>query len=213
VTVYESNLRLDDTLSIFSYHDARLPFHPKSLPIGEYSIVMHVVSYNLVYVVSLQLLPHFFSLSTIKNADVIAVVKEGSVVESGTHNELLSLRGAYFDLVEAQKSHHSDDDSEESLVDVRRESTIDPSVLYNQTYFPSDETLDPDVISFRNVHFRYPARQHVEVFQGLTFSVRKGETLALVGPSGSGNRYIAHQNDRICSSQLVDLFVAVLVSF
>ena len=41
-------------------------------------------------------------LSTVKNADVIAVIENGSVVESGTHNELIALKGSYFSLVNAQ---------------------------------------------------------------------------------------------------------------
>ena len=42
-------------------------------------------------------------LSTIRNSDVIAVVNKGVVVEEGTHNELLELRGVYNDLVRAQE--------------------------------------------------------------------------------------------------------------
>jgi len=43
-------------------------------------------------------------LSTIRNADAIAVVQAGKVVEQGTHDELLGIgrRGVYFGLVEAQ---------------------------------------------------------------------------------------------------------------
>ncbi|XP_076808163.1 ATP-dependent translocase ABCB1-like [Clavelina lepadiformis] len=41
-------------------------------------------------------------LSTVKNADVIAVIENGNVVESGTHNELIALKGSYFSLVNAQ---------------------------------------------------------------------------------------------------------------
>ncbi|XP_069068459.1 ATP-dependent translocase ABCB1-like [Pleurodeles waltl] len=44
-------------------------------------------------------------LSTIKNADVIAVIHHGSVVEQGTHSELLAKQGLYYDLVNAQVSH------------------------------------------------------------------------------------------------------------
>lgn len=41
-------------------------------------------------------------LSMIKNANVIFVFGEGSIVEVGTHAELLGLRGAYFAMCEAQ---------------------------------------------------------------------------------------------------------------
>ncbi|CAE6441720.1 unnamed protein product [Rhizoctonia solani] len=41
-------------------------------------------------------------LSTIQNADVIHVVEEGRIVESGSHAELLALNGRYVDLVRSQ---------------------------------------------------------------------------------------------------------------
>jgi len=41
-------------------------------------------------------------LSTIQNADVIYVLDQGRIVESGTHDELLDLRGKYFELVNLQ---------------------------------------------------------------------------------------------------------------
>ena len=43
-------------------------------------------------------------LSTIQQADVIAGVYDGRVVEIGTHKELLEKKGLYYELVEAQVS-------------------------------------------------------------------------------------------------------------
>ena len=40
-------------------------------------------------------------LSTIRNADKIAVVSEGRIVEQGSHDELLALQGMYTSLVMA----------------------------------------------------------------------------------------------------------------
>jgi ATP-binding cassette subfamily B protein len=41
-------------------------------------------------------------LSTVQNADNIVVLEKGSVVEQGSHQELVSLHGAYFNLVKNQ---------------------------------------------------------------------------------------------------------------
>jgi len=41
-------------------------------------------------------------LSTIRDADVILVMNEGSIIEQGTHVELLARRGFYYDLYNSQ---------------------------------------------------------------------------------------------------------------
>ncbi|KAG2465266.1 MDR1 protein, partial [Polypterus senegalus] len=44
-------------------------------------------------------------LSTIQNADIIAVISNGEVVEQGTHSELIAKGGAYYALANAQSGH------------------------------------------------------------------------------------------------------------
>ena len=41
-------------------------------------------------------------LSTIRNADIILVVQDGRIVESGSHSELMQQRGYYYRLVSQQ---------------------------------------------------------------------------------------------------------------
>ena len=44
-------------------------------------------------------------LSTIKNADLILVLKDGNVIETGKHQELLDQNGFYADLYNSQFEH------------------------------------------------------------------------------------------------------------
>ena len=41
-------------------------------------------------------------LSTIQNADVILVMRDGHIIEQGNHEELLSKKGFYADLYNSQ---------------------------------------------------------------------------------------------------------------
>ena len=44
-------------------------------------------------------------LSTVRNADCIIVMRDGRVVERGTHEELLAAGGFYRDLYQSQFAH------------------------------------------------------------------------------------------------------------
>jgi ATP-binding cassette subfamily B multidrug efflux pump len=50
-------------------------------------------------------------LSTIRDADVILVMEHGSIVEQGSHAELLERRGAYFELYNSQFAAPVDEDA------------------------------------------------------------------------------------------------------
>ncbi|KAF2095310.1 ATP-binding cassette transporter ABC4 [Rhizodiscina lignyota] len=87
-------------------------------------------------------------LSTIKHADNIVVMSQGRIVEQGKHDELLEKRGAYYNLVEAQKiiaaaaaqqEEHSDDIS---IVDDEKK---DPQVLSKEKSYDTEKfESDPD---------------------------------------------------------------------
>jgi len=47
-------------------------------------------------------------------------------------------------------------------------------------------------IEFENVSFAYEGHEDKEVLDGVSFKVNKGETIALVGPSGGGKTTICH---------------------
>jgi ABC-type multidrug transport system fused ATPase/permease subunit len=41
-------------------------------------------------------------ISSIQHADLILYLKDGEIIESGTHTELMSQKGAYFDMYQLQ---------------------------------------------------------------------------------------------------------------
>ena len=55
-------------------------------------------------------------LSTIRDADLILVMEAGSIVEQGSHDELLAARGAYWRLYNAQFDAPATDDDDEDPV-------------------------------------------------------------------------------------------------
>jgi ATP-binding cassette subfamily B (MDR/TAP) protein 1 len=60
-----------------------------------------------------------------------------------------------------------------------RQPTIDPWSEDGESITHVEGTVE-----FRDVHFRYPTRPDVPVLRGLNLTVRPGQYIALVGPSG-----------------------------
>jgi ATP-binding cassette, subfamily B (MDR/TAP), member 1 len=82
-------------------------------------------------------------LSTIKTADNIVVMQEGRIIEQGTHDALLEERGAYFNLVSAQrigpggKENDSEDEKEEEELTKMQSSMTGSHIPFD----PDDEKL------------------------------------------------------------------------
>jgi ATP-binding cassette subfamily B (MDR/TAP) protein 1 len=125
-------------------------------------------------------------LTTIRNADVIVVIAGGQVVEMGTHDSLMQRTGHYFSLV--QKQEHSLEsgaavensglakNASEGNLEAATGSTVDLCALTN--YTPQ--------LTFSNVSFAYPTRPNKLILDKFSLTVKQGEVLALVGPSGGG---------------------------
>ena len=154
-------------------------------------------------------------LSTVQNANCILVLCDGRVVEAGKHESLLARKSLYYTLVQAQSQGRrtqegSSFSSFAGMFDrkqqnrsgiktsVKREVALTSSKVKksmtghnscignNQNSGDVREVAETAKIQFRNVHFHYPTRPDNEIIRGLDLTVRKGETLALVGESGGG---------------------------
>ncbi|OUM64641.1 hypothetical protein PIROE2DRAFT_53955 [Piromyces sp. E2] len=62
-------------------------------------------------------------------------------------------------------------------------------------------------IEFRNVHFTYPARPDIEILKGISFKCQPGQTVALVGASGSGKSTIVQLLERYYCKDEGDIFI------
>jgi ATP-binding cassette, subfamily B (MDR/TAP), member 1 len=127
-------------------------------------------------------------LSTIRGCDIINVLVNGAIVESGKHDELMYQNGYYRELVEKQDGKASDSGSGLSS---RNASEVDLQKLDNGDVMakkdePYQSTYSLPHISFNNVTFSYPTRPHKIIFDGFNLDIEHGTTVALVGPSGGG---------------------------
>ena len=62
-----------------------------------------------------------------------------------------------------------------------------------------------DKIEFRNVHFSYDESR--EIIHGVSFEVRKGETVALVGPSGGGKSTLSELMERFYDADSGEILI------
>ena len=79
-------------------------------------------------------------LSTIKNADLIYAIKDGKVLEKGTHKELLALKGYYAGLVKSQLAQDEIETKEEEEMK-KKKTTIKRKNTDEEVKFVKDEDI------------------------------------------------------------------------
>lgn len=72
---------------------------------------------------------------------------------------------------------------------------------YNEQQLATTQNPIQGNISFKDVRFSYPTRNDVEVLKGLSFDIKAGEKIALVGHSGAGKSTIIQLLERFYSPQ------------
>ncbi|XP_021202654.1 ATP-dependent translocase ABCB1 isoform X2 [Bombyx mori] len=95
-------------------------------------------------------------LSTIRNVDVIYVFKEGSVIETGNHDELMKLKGHYYDMVMLQTFPGSEEDDDNNGDNESRLSRKISNMNIND---------DDDIIDIKN----YGVEEHSDVPTDVSF--------------------------------------------
>ena len=126
-------------------------------------------------------------LSTIRNADTINVVVNGKVEERGTHDELMARESYYRRLVEKQEGTGGENSETNSSGPPSRTNSVSKDLNKLDSAIEAGSIHgDLPHIAFKNVHFAYPTRPQKKVMKNFSLNINRGETIALVGPSGGG---------------------------
>merc|ERR1711871_1065365 len=90
-------------------------------------------------------------LSTIRNADKIALINQGAIAELGSHDELIAMKGLYADLVSLQMDEEGEEEDQEEYeekVNVTKDSDIKTSFLADSPIEgEGDKKIDETLVS------------------------------------------------------------------
>lgn len=76
------------------------------------------------------------------------------------------------------------------LIETPIEAELSAQQLANSNLHKPENLFKNNLI-FNEIRFAYPSRPEVEVLKGISFNLKPGSTVAIVGPSGSGKSTIA----------------------
>ena len=118
-------------------------------------------------------------LSTIKNADLIYVMKDGKIIETGKHDELLELNGSYAALVKSQLS------PEEIInlnLKLKNKAGIDSHIIELKDTFKDEDILlsDTDLISIDDLTIKDEKEKKIKIEKRKLWSLIKDHKCDLV---------------------------------
>ena len=82
-------------------------------------------------------------LSTIKNSDLIYAIKEGKILEKGTHKELLDKKGYYAGLVKSQLTQDEIETKEQKEI-IEKKNTLKRKNTDEEVYFEKNDEIDKE---------------------------------------------------------------------
>ena len=122
-------------------------------------------------------------LSTIKNADLIYAIRDGQVLETGTHEELLEKQGYYYGLVKAQVGQDEEEKKNERLnksgsIQILSQHTS--RVNYEDVQRHHDEIVEKEGVSHGEM-FKLLRNNKCDVAGGIIGSLFAGAVTPLTG--------------------------------
>ena len=109
------------------------------------------------------------------------------MVETGTHDSLMQLKnGHYHRLVQKQEHSLESGAGVEGVGPARNGSGQNLAALTGSTVDLRALMFDKPQLTFSDVGFAYPTRPNKPILDKFSLTVKQGEVLALVGPSGGG---------------------------
>ena len=122
-------------------------------------------------------------LSTIKNADVIYAIRDGEVIESGTHESLLEKQGYYYGLV---KSQVGQDEAENINIKTKKSSSFQgverhiSRINYKDVQKEHDLVVEREGVKYSEI-FRLLRNNKYDVACGIIFSLCAGAIMPMTG--------------------------------
>ena len=122
-------------------------------------------------------------LSTIKNADLIYAIRDGQVLESGTHEELLAKQGYYYGLV---KSQVGQDEEEKNNLKMKQSNSINviskhsSRINYEEVQRKHDAIVEKEGVSHGEM-FRLLRNNICDLVGGIIGSLFAGGVTPLTG--------------------------------